>query len=145
MKGVNRMFLNQVSVFLENSEGRLGSALIALKNEGIDIKALSLADTNDYGMLRMIVNNPEGALSALKTSGFSAHLTKVIAVKLANRVGALADLLKVISGEGFNIEYMYDLSSKDDSACMVIKVSDGEACARFLSEKGLGVLSESDI
>ncbi|MCR5311923.1 MAG: amino acid-binding protein [Lachnospiraceae bacterium] len=129
------MFLKQVSVFLENSEGRLKSALLTLKDANIDIKSLSLADTRDYGMLRMIVSDPDGAVDALKTAGFSAHITKVLAVKLADRVGALADFLKDISGEGINIEYMYDLSLKEEGACMVLKVSDKEACERLMAGK----------
>ena len=129
------MFLKQVSVFLENSEGRLKSALLTLKDANIDIKSLSLADTRDYGMLRMIVSDPDGAVDALKNAGFSAHITKVLAVKLADRVGALADLLKDISGEGINIEYMYDLSLKGEGACMVLKVSDKEACEKLMTGK----------
>ena len=129
------MFLKQVSVFLEISEGRLKSALLTLKEANIDIKSLSLADTRDYGMLRMIVSNPDEAVTALKNAGFSAHITQVLAVKLADRVGALADLLKEISGDGINIEYMYDLSLRSEGACMVLKVSDREACERLMAGK----------
>ena len=140
------MFLKQVSVFLENSEGRLKSALLTLKDANIDIKSLSLADTRDYGMLRMIVSDPDGAVDALKTAGFSAHITKVLAVKLADRVGALADFLKDISGEGINIEYMYAfVAVSREHAYTVFRVSNNERTEELLSAAGVKVANDEMI
>ncbi len=118
------MIIKQVSVFLENSEGRLLNALKVLKDTGIDIRSLSLADTSDYGMLRLIVDKPDEAVSALKAEGISAHITEVLSLEVEDRVGALADALKAITEKGHNIEYMYDCETEGDKACMIIKVSD---------------------
>lgn len=120
------MIIKQVSVFLENSEGRLLSALRVLKNTGVDIRSLALADTNDYGMLRLIVDKPEESVKALKDAGLSAHITEVVSLEVDDRVGALADALAGITEKGLNIEYMYDCEndSEDRKACMIIKISD---------------------
>ncbi|MCR5278452.1 MAG: amino acid-binding protein [Lachnospiraceae bacterium] len=123
------MIIKQVSVFLENSEGRLSNALLILKNKGIDIRSLSLADTNDYGMLRLIVDKPEEAIAALKEGGLSAHITEVLSLEVDDRVGALADALSKITEKGLNIEYMYDCENMGEAgqshkACMIIKISD---------------------
>ena len=118
------MIIKHISVFLENSEGRLQSALRILKDTGVDIRSLSLADTNDYGMLRLIVDRPEDAIKALKDAGLSAHITEVLSLEVDNRVGALADALSKITDKGLNIEYMYDCETEGDKACLIIKVSD---------------------
>lgn len=139
------MFIKQVSVFLENSAGRLESALEVLKTENINIVSLSLADTSDYGMLRMIVSDSEKAKAALKASGLSAHLTDVLAIKLPHTVGSLQDVLKKISGAGINIEYMYALSTKDENACIVIKPADREACAQALKGSNLNFVTNEEV
>lgn len=139
------MFIKQVSVFLENSAGRLQSALEILKNEEINIISLSLADTSDYGMLRMIVSNPEKAKSALKEGGLSAHLTDVLAIKLPHTVGSLQGVLKKVSDAGINIEYMYALSTKDENACIVFKPADKEICAKALESSGFDFVTNDDI
>lgn len=90
------MFVNQLSVFLENREGRLEQVLEALKEENVNIISLSLADTSDYGMLRMIVSDPEAGKAALKAKGFSAMLTPVLAVKMSHQVGQLQEILSEI-------------------------------------------------
>lgn len=139
------MFIKQLSVFLENSAGRLGSALEVIKNENINIVSLSLADTSDYGMLRMIVSDAEKAKDALKKSGLSAHLTDVLAIKLPHTVGSLQGVLAQISDAGINIEYMYALSTKDENACIVIKPADKEACAKALASKGFNFVTNEEI
>ena len=90
------MFIKQLSVFVENREGRLEDVLAVLKNNGVNIVSLSLADTNEFGMLRLLVNKPGAAREALKNEGFSAKLTDVMAIKLSHRVGMLQELLEVI-------------------------------------------------
>ena len=90
------MFIKQLSVFIENREGRLEEVLKTLKEKDVNIVSLSLADSSDYGMLRMVVANPEGALSALKESGFSAMLTDVLAVKLDHKAGQLQEVLDIV-------------------------------------------------
>lgn len=139
------MFIKQVSVFLENREGRLLSALDVLKKENINIISLSLADTSDYGMLRMITADAQKAKDSLKKEGLSAHLTDVIAIKLPHTVGSLSDVISMITDAGINIEYMYALSTKDENACIVIKPTDKDACKKALENKEISFLTDEEI
>ena len=139
------MFLNQLSVFLENREGRLDQVLETLKNNGINIVSLSLADTSDYGMLRMIVANPEAAKKALREAGFSAMLTPVLGVNLAHEVGQLQVVLAAFSKEGINIEYMYALATANEDATIVIKTTDLEKSAAVLEKNGVALVSAADV
>lgn len=139
------MFIKQLSVFLENREGRLEDVLQVLKNNEINIISLSLADTNEFGMLRLLVNKPEMAHSALKRNGFSSKLTDVLAVKLSHRVGMLQELLEAICEEHINIEYMYALATGNDDASIVIKTSDLESAQKALRDKGLEIVTSKEI
>jgi hypothetical protein len=139
------MFLNQLSVFLENREGRLDQVLETLKNNGINIVSLSLADTSDYGMLRMIVANPETAKAVLREAGFSAMLTPVMGVKLAHKAGSLQECLSELSKEGINIEYMYALATSGDDASIVIKTTDLEKAVAVLNAKGIALAATAEI
>lgn len=139
------MFIKQVSVFLENSAGRLDSALTVLKDKNINIVSLSLADTSDYGMLRMIVSDAETAKAVLKEAGLSAHLTDVLAIKLPHTVGSLQKVLSKIADAGINIEYMYALSTKDSNACIVIKPSDKDLCVKTLSDKEFDFVTPQEV
>ena len=139
------MFIKQLSVFIENREGRLGEVLTALKENNINIVSLSLADTSDYGMLRMITSNPEEAKSVLKEKGFSAMLTDVLAVKLQHKVGELQEVLEIICKAGINVEYMYALATKNDDATIVIKTSNAEEAALLLQKEGAEFLTSNEI
>lgn len=139
------MFIKQLSVFIENREGRLGEVLTALKDNDINIVSLSLADSSDYGMLRMITSNPEVAKSVLKEKGFSAMLTDVLAVKLQHKVGELQEVLEIICKAGINVEYMYALATKNDDATIVIKTSNAEEAALLLQKEGAEFLTSSEI
>ena len=139
------MFITQLSVFLENSTGRLQSALQVLKDNNINIVSLSLADTSDYGMLRMIVSDAGKAKDALKSAGLSAHLTDVLAIKLPHTVGSLQSVLSKISDAGINIEYMYALSTKDENACIVIKPENKEICAKELENSGFDFVTNEEV
>ena len=139
------MFIKQLSVFIENREGRLGEVLTALKENNINIVSLSLADTSDYGMLRMITSNPEEAKSVLKEKGFSAMLTDVLAVKLEHKVGELQEVLEIICKAGINVEYMYALATKNNDATIVIKTSNAEEAALLLQKEGAEFLTSSEI
>ena len=139
------MFLNQLSVFLENREGRLDQVLETLKNNKINIVSLSLADTSDYGMLRMIVAKPEDAKKALKDAGFSAMLTPVLGVSLAHEVGSLQNALSALSKEGINIEYMYALATANEDATIVIKTTDLEKSAAVLKNKGIELVDVASV
>lgn len=139
------MFVEQLSVFIENREGRLEQVLDALKQKNINIISLSLADSSDFGLLRMIVSNPEEGKSALKEAGFSAMLTKVLAVKLSNQVGQLQVLLSEICKAGINIEYTYALATGNDDASIVIKTADLEKAAEVLEKTGVELIKAAEL
>ena len=139
------MFLNQLSVFIENREGRLEQVLETLKKENINIVSLSLADTSDYGMLRMIVSAPEKGKSALKQAGFTAMLTPVLAVKLSHQVGQLQVLLSEICKAGINIEYTYALATGNDDASIVLKPADLEKSAEVLKKTGVEFITAEEL
>lgn len=139
------MFLNQLSVFIENREGRLDEVLEAIKEENINIISLSLADSSDYGLLRMIVSDVDKAKTALKAKGFTAMLTPVLGVKLSHQVGQLQTLLAEICKAGINIDYMYALATGSDDASIVIKTADLEEAANVLSKTGVEFIKADEI
>lgn len=138
------MFIKQLSVFIENREGRLEQVTEVLKQENINIVSLSLADTSEYGMLRMIVSDPDKGKAVLKENGFSAMLTDVIAVRLPHEVGMLQQLLKVLYSADLNIEYMYALATGKDNASMVVKASDAQAALMVLQENKMTVFGPDE-
>lgn len=133
------MFVKQLTIFLENRAGSLEEVTTALKNHNINILSLSLADTSEYGLLRLIVSEPELGRNILKENGFSAMLTEVIAVKLENKVGMLQQLLEVIGENGLSIEYMYALASTEVGA-MIIKTNDGANAVASLKKANMEIL-----
>lgn len=139
------MYLKQLSVFIENREGRLEEVLAVLKQENVNIVSLSLADTSDFGLLRLLVDKPENGKKALAEKGFSAMLTDVLGVRLNHRVGQLQELLEVICKYHINIEYMYALSTGTDDASIVIKTSDLAKAAELLQESDVELVSTSEI
>ena len=116
--------MKQLTVFLENREGRLESVTDLLANAQINIACLALADTSEYGVLRLIVSDPDRAKAILKEAGYSARLTEVLGVRLSQVPGTVSKLTKVLAAEGINIEYMYTLSSSKEFGSMILKVSD---------------------
>lgn len=139
------MYLKQLSVFIENREGRLEEVLDVLKKNNINIVSLSLADTSDYGLLRLLVTEPEAGRKALGENGFSAMLTDVLGVKLRHKVGCLQELLEVICKSHINIEYMYALATGSDDASIVIKASDLEKAAELLKETDVEFVTQDEI
>ncbi len=118
------MFIKQLTVFIENRAGRLEQVTQILKDNDINIVSVSLADTSEYGLLRLILSDPDKAVKVLKENGLSAMTTDVIAVKLTQHVGKLGELLGILSNAEVNVEYMYGLTSGDENASIVIKTSD---------------------
>lgn len=139
------MFLKQLSVFIENREGRLEEVLDVLKQKNVNILSMSLADTSDYGLLRLLVDNPEVGKDALRENGFSAMLTDVLGIRLAHRVGQLQELLEVICKSHINIEYMYALSTGTDDASIVIKTSDLQKAAELLKETDVELVTGKEL
>lgn len=139
------MYMKQLSVFIENREGRLEEVLDVLKQENVNIVSMSLADTSDYGLLRLLVNKPEEGKKALKANGFSAMLTDVLAIRLSHRVGQLQELLEVICKSHINVEYMYALSTGTDDASIVIKTSDLDKAAELLKDTDVELVDATEL
>lgn len=139
------MYTKQLSVFIENREGRLEEVLQALKEQNVNIVSLSLADTSEYGLLRLLVTDPETGKRALREKGFSAMLTDVLAVRISHKAGKLQELLQIICEAQVNIEYMYALTTGKEDASIVIKTSDLEKAASLLRERGIQIVTSEEV
>lgn len=135
------MFAKQLTVFVENRTGRLCDVLDVLKSNNVNILSLSLADTAEFGLLRLIVDQPALGREKLTENGFSSLLSDVSIIKISHSVGALKDLLKVIDRSGVNIEYMYGLSIEADDAYVVLKASDIAELDSILTNCGIETIS----
>jgi len=138
------MSVKQLSVFIENREGRLEQVTGILSEEQINILALSMADTLEFGILRMIVDQPEKAMEVLKKNGFSARITEVIAVRMENKPGQLHRITHILHGAGINIEYMYSMAVADKLA-IIVKASNGTRASEALLSGGLKIFEDSEI
>jgi hypothetical protein len=140
------MSIKQVSIFVENKPGTLVVITDVLSAAGVDIRAMSIADTRDFGILRLIVSDTERAKNALTESGCIVSVTEVVAVSISDRPGALTDVIRTLSKNGVNIEYMYAfLTSEGHSAYVVLRVADNEAASAILEQNGIALVSEEDI
>lgn len=132
--------MKQLSVFVENKVGRLSAVLDVLKDNYVDISALSLADTSEYGILRLVVDKPDIALDALKASGVMVKCTEVIAAAMDDAPGGLAELLSVLSDANVGIEYMYAFIGKEaGKAWTVLRVDDVEAATDVFTKNGIAI------
>ena len=139
------MIAKQTTVFIENRKGRLKEVLDVLKKNGVNILSLSLADTAEYGLLRIISNNPAQAKEGLTKAGFSSMLTDVFILQIPHTPGALQDILSVIAEEEINVEYMYGLSVGGEEASIVVKTSDLQKAESVFEERGIQMLSDKDL
>ena len=140
------MKLKQISVFLENRAGRLAEIAKVLGGSDINIRALALADTSDFGILRLIVNDSQTAHNMLKEAGFTVNVTEVIAVEVEDRPGGLAEALEVFNNAGLNVEYMYAFVEKaTDRAVLVFRFEDPDAALAELDRAGIRVLSTEEV
>lgn len=130
----NQMITKQVSVFLENKSGRLNEVAQILGKAGINISAFTVADTSDFGVLRLIVTDPEKAVAVLKENQFSVRTTEVVLVNSPNRPGALSRMLQILNSEDVFIEYLYAFSMNDNTAVFVIRPSDVQKCMEKLGQ-----------
>jgi hypothetical protein len=136
----------QISVFLENKSGRLAELTRALADGGINIRALSLAETIDYGVLRLIVDRPEDAKQALAKAGFTVTETQVIAVELADQPGGLAGIVDLLMRNGLNIEYCYAFVAKrGDNAVVILRIDDAARAIETLRAAGAHVLTAAEV
>ncbi|MBE6441972.1 MAG: ACT domain-containing protein [Desulfovibrio desulfuricans] len=135
------MKTEQISVFLENRAGRLAEVTHTLAEAGINIRALSLADTSDFGILRMIVCDPEKAKTVLKEKGFTIGRTSVVAVEVPDNPGGLDSVLQAVSEHGINVEYMYALVQRDvDSAIMIFRFDKADRAVEVLRAKNFVII-----
>ena len=139
------MFAKQLTVFIENRSGRLSEVLGVLKEHKINILSLSLADTTEFGLLRLIVDNATLGKEKLTESGFSSLLSDVSIIQIPHKTGSLQELLKVIDENGVNIEYMYGLSIESDEAYVVLKASDIAKIDAVLTENGVKTITCDDL
>jgi hypothetical protein len=138
------MKTSQISIFIENRSGRLAKITTALGAAGINIRALSLADTSDFGILRLIVNHTEKAVNTLKDQGFTVMVSSVIAVAVPDTPGALGNLLSLMEHAGLNVEYMYAFVTKNqDQAVIILRFDDIDKAVETLMESDVTVLDES--
>lgn len=135
------MKVKQLSIFMENRAGRLAEIMQSLGGAGINIRALSLADTSDFGILRLIVSQVDKALEVLRAGGHTVSLTEVVAVEVPDRPGGLASVLTPLRQAGVNVEYMYAFVEKaTDKAVVIFRFEDIEAALKVLAKAGISVL-----
>lgn len=139
------MTSKQLSVFIENRKGRLSEVLDVLKENGVNILSMSLADTAEYGLLRLIVNNPTLGKEKLSSAGFSSLLSDVMILKIPHVSGSLQQLLKVIEKADINVEYMYGLSVERAEAYIVLKSSNPLKAEEVLKANGVETVSVDEL
>jgi len=132
------MGIKQISVFLENTTGRICEVTRTLANAGINLRAISIADTADFGILRLIVDKTDEAVNSLVAAGFTTRQTTVAAVEIEDKPGSLATLMELFQKSGINIEYLYaSLEGAQGKAVVIFKLEDHEKGSELLKKSGL--------
>ncbi len=140
------MTIKQLSVFAENKPGAIAEITDALGAAGVDIRAMSIADTSDFGIFRLIVNHVDDAMKALADIGCIVSVTPIIAVMIPDNPGALNAILKLLSENNVNVEYMYAfVTMSKQNAYAVIRVEDNDSAVKLLTENNIPLVTESDI
>jgi hypothetical protein len=140
------MKIHQLSLFAENKPGHIAAPVRLLAQESIDIRALYLADTQQYGILRMLVSDWQKAAGVLEARGFVVKVTEVLAVEVPDRPGGLADVLGALDGAGINIEYMYAFPySRGDQAILIFRFADPDAAIDCLQKAGINLLAGEEL
>ncbi len=138
--------IKQISLFLENKKGRLAHVCKVLGEAGINIRALSIADTADFGVLRLIVNDPDKAYQVLTQNGFITNITHVLAIEVSDVPGGLGAALDKLDKAGISVEYMYAfIGSKDRDALVIIRVENPEEALNVAKASGINVLSGDEV
>ena len=138
------MSIKQLSIFLENKSGRLTEVLETLGQEKIRIAALSIADTSEYGILRLITSDPQESFKLLKARDFSVNMTDVIAIETSIEAGSFASVLKHFSEENISVEYMYAFAY-NNKGIMVMRTDDRQKAFKVIEKRGLRVVSVENI
>lgn len=137
------MRIKQISIFLENNAGRLAEVTKVIAQAGVNIRAISIADTADFGILRLIADKPDAALAAVANAGFTARVTDVLAVEVPDEPGSLAKIMEIFKDTGVNIEYLYaSLEGALNKAIVIFKVEDVEHGLKIVTEHGFSVLEK---
>lgn len=140
------MYIKQLSVFVENKDGRLAEITTIIANAGIDIRALSIADTTDFGILRLVVDKPYEAEEALKNVGLTVSLTDVIAIGIPDRPGGFAETISAVADKDVGVEYMYAFISREhDRAYLIMRVADNEKALSALKAHGCDILDGDSV
>ena len=141
------MSVKQISVFLENRPGCLHEMTKALADANIDLRGLSLAETSDFGIVRLIVDDVAGTATTLRDAGFVASLTDVLAVEVPNVPGGLNRVLEILDGAGVNVEYMYAIlgNKKSDTAYMIFRVNDNAKASSALTGSGVKIMEADEL
>ena len=140
------MTVEQLSVFVENKPGKLLEALDALADAEIDMRALSLADTADFGILRTIVDRPDYTLEVLSNAGFLVKSSEVLAVVIGDKPGGLATVVRILSEAGVNIEYTYAfVAHSKDKAYVILRVDDNKTASEILAKNDITLLSAKEL
>jgi len=139
------MIIQQLTVFLENESGRLAEVTGILAENNINVSAFSIAETADYGILRMIVSNPDIAVQKLKDRHFSVNLTEVICMMVPHEPGGLSKALGILSDGGLGIEYMYAFAVSESKATVVLRTDDPKKAIKVLQDHKLELIKASDI
>ena len=140
------MAIKQLSIFVENREGTLVNVTDAIAAAQVDIRAMSVADTNDFGIFRLIVTDYDKAKAALEEANCFVSITEVVGVAVEDQPGALAKVVKTLADNNINIEYMYAfITVSKQYAFVVLRVADNDAAEKILTENGVRLISEADI
>lgn len=140
------MAIKQLTVFVENKQGALVSITDALSAQGINLRALSIAETQDFGILRLIVNDTQSAQQILADAGYLIKITEVVGVKIGDAPGKLTAALKVLNDNNINMEYLYAFMARTEKhAYVVIRVEDNTAAEKALEDAGFHLITEPDI
>jgi len=140
------MTVKQISVFVENAPGQLSEFAKLMEQNNVDLRALSIAEAEDFGILRVIVDDSYKAMRLLKDEGYVCSVTPVVAVVIPDKPGSLVHILEALDDNGVNIEYMYAfISRKKDSACMIFRVADNEKAIDVLKGVGVKPLCQDDM
>ena len=140
------MTTKQISIFLENRPGALSELCKVLEAESVSMRAMCLAEAEDFGILRIIVDDPYNTATILRDHGYINKLTKVLTIEIEDKPGALIEALDILSGEGVNLEYSYAfLSRKEDRAYMVMRVANTTKAVEKLQGKGINIICQDDL
>ena len=139
------MKVEQLSIFLENKAGRMAEVTTTLAEAGINIKALSLADTSEFGILRLIVDKIEEAQTLLKNKGFTVGRTGVVAVEISNTPGGLDKILRILEKQSINVEYMYGFPCQSAEAVLIFRFDRSELAVDVLRQNGIRLFTPADL